>query len=302
MMSELHSPRPTWPIMIFVGEDERKPFVVLGWFGIALGLILIGVPLVNGVMTLGDPALKAVIETQSAPKGPHRLYVEIALLAWNAMSALTLSAAALISAQLMFRRPIWTFLAPVRPPLAPLILLGVLVYALGYGIEIGVRVWLGETMASPLLDSDQSLADRWIYALLAPVFLSVAAVSLEGLFRGLLLQLSGAASSNGLLLCVLNGALFSGFGAPSSPAAFVSEFLFGASLAWSALRLGGLEFAVGGQIGALIVSAGSAQPSRLLFANAQEDWRSAAGAGGVALFSVLVVEILARRRSQKAAS
>lgn len=65
------------------------------------------------------------------------------------------------------------------------------------------------------------------------------------MFRGVLLRVSGLLTRRALLLCLINGLLFSAIHLDPDPVSFLQRTLSGMGWAWAALRLGGLEFAIG---------------------------------------------------------
>jgi hypothetical protein len=59
------------------------------------------------------------------------------------------------------------------------------------------------------------------------------------------LQVTGAFTRNALLLCLINGVLFSAIHLDFDPTSFTARVALGAAFTWTVLKLGGLEFAIG---------------------------------------------------------
>lgn len=277
-----------------LGEDERRPLSLVGWLGVAVGLALLGLLVANPLLMAGLPSLRAYVETKGPPMGPDALIGELAILAGAAFNTAILAVAIAASARLFFRRPVWTFLAPVRRPDASLLAVGLIFYLMAYGLEVVVRAGLGERFDPPMSTPGVDWT-KYVYALGAPLFAALAAAGEEAAFRGVLLQLSGAATRRPLILCVVNGVLFALPGLADGVSLFASQLFLGAVLAFSVLRLGGLEFAFGGHFGALLVSTAVEKPSTLQ-GQSGDDPRGLFAAVAIAVVATLVVELLARRR------
>ena len=67
-------------------------------------------------------------------------------------------------------------------------------------------------------------------------------------FRGYLLQQTAAFTPNVWLIVAVNAAMFALAHLEFDPAALAARALAGAAFAWAALRLGGLEFAIGAHV------------------------------------------------------
>ena len=98
---------------------------------------------------------------------------------------------------------------------------------------------------SPLFAADAALAGRLAYAAAAVVFLWMAALAEEIIFRGWLLQQTGAFTRNLAVVLAVNAVVFSLAHWDPSPGAFLARCALGAGWAWIVLQLGGIEFAAG---------------------------------------------------------
>lgn len=80
------------------------------------------------------------------------------------------------------------------------------------------------------------------------------------LFRGVLLQLTAAFTRSLPLLLLVNGCIFSAIHLDPRPDAFLVRTVSGAVLAWTVLRLSGLEFALGAHLANNLVLALLVEP------------------------------------------
>jgi hypothetical protein len=154
--------------------------------------------------------------------------------------------ASLLAGRIAFRRPMSSFLTPAAPFRPALLLLGALVFAVLVALAMAADPLIGgEALDPPILDAAYPAADRLLYALASVLLLLFAAAAEEVIFRGVLLQVTGAFTRNVLLLALINGLLFSAIHIDFDPASFIARTLLGAAFTWTVLKLGGLEFAIG---------------------------------------------------------
>jgi hypothetical protein len=236
---------------LFAGRSgkERNPLRILLWlvlagvlaflFSIPAALLLVVGPL--------DPATFAqVAEGQPLAEGPQRLRHEAFFMTLLAVSLAGAAFGALVAGRTAFGRPMTSFLTPAAPFRWSLLALGALILAVLVGAAIALDPLItGEPLDPPLLDPDYAAGDRLLYAGAALFMLLIAAASEEVIFRGVVLQVTGAFTRNVLLLCLINGVLFSAIHLDFDPASFIARVALGAAFTWTVLKLGGLEFAIG---------------------------------------------------------
>ena len=125
-------------------------------------------------------------------------------------------------------------------------LTGLLVFLPIVALEIGAEsLKAGDAASGSPLFADAALGGRLAYAAAAVVFLWFAALAEEMVFRGWLLQQTGALTRNLAAVLAINGVVFSLAHGDPSLGAFVTRCALGLGWAWIVLRLGGIEFAAG---------------------------------------------------------
>ncbi len=234
------------PFLAPVGRSERDPIRWLAWAGLTIVFVFVGAVLLGFLLASLDAA--ALVQGAGAPlpEGPRRLVDEAGLIFVLALSLAMLATAVLGAARISFARRAWTFVTPVRPFRGRLMLAGFVVFgALVVGSLVVERMLVGESLDPPVLDRDYAADARLIYLGAGALFLLLAAAAEEIVFRGVFLQLSGAFTRNAAALVIVNGLVFSALHLDPSPGAFTARAVSGAVWAWTVLRLGGIEFALG---------------------------------------------------------
>lgn len=217
---------------------------LLALIPLSVVLTLLGVFILVGVLSaVGVDATP--FEDQIAD-GPARLDGEVVFIALLAASLLVVAGAALAAAMTVYRRPAAAFLWPGRPFSLRLLFIGFAVMA-GLCLLIWpVSEWLEPmTGLPPLFDAAYSSQARINYAAATAVFLLGAAAAEEILFRAVLLKVMAGLTQRVWLLCLLNALLFALIHFDPDPVAFIARAMSGFVWTWAALRLGGIEFAVG---------------------------------------------------------
>lgn len=236
-----------------VCERERSiprliGFVLLGGFlFVVVSVVAIGV-VMTAMMSHGHD-LQQVLHTLS---GGVRLGP--ALASYNyvlAMAGLSLFASALVLLWLaarFYKRPIRSFITAAPRFRWKLVLLG---FAIALPIlavaVVGDQALSGEKLNPPVL-TGLNTADVASYVLAATVFLFIAALAEEMIFRGWLLQQTSAFTRSIPVLLAVNGVLFALAHGDLDPGALFVRALMGASWAWIAIRVGGLEFGAGAHL------------------------------------------------------
>lgn len=157
--------------------------------------------------------------------------------------------AVLLAARYVFGRPVVTWLTAALYFRWRLLLAGAALTALGVGVLMTGDLLLHPgQFQMPLFDPNSSLALKGFYALAVVAGLLVAATAEEAVFRGYLLQQTAAFTRNVWVLIAVNAAAFALAHLEFDPGALAARALAGAAFAWAALRLGGLEFAIGAHV------------------------------------------------------
>lgn len=219
-------------------------FVLLG-----LGLAFVAVALAIVPLQIIWPDLvtsaTTALEGEGFPDGPRRLIDESGLMLVLAASLGAPALGLLLAGAIVYRRPMSSFLWPARPFRPGLLFAGLGVMAVLVLVAGLIGRELGFAVDMPAFDPAYPLDTRLIYIAAAVGLLLIAAAAEEVVCRGLLLQITAGFTRRAWLLCLLNGLVFSALHLDPDPVAFVARALSGAVWAWAALRLGGLEFAIG---------------------------------------------------------
>lgn len=227
--------------------DGARRLVRLVQFLLLAAVLLVGVMILGGVLAgaAGLSPLLAELPIDGVPEGPDRLIGESVFIAVLAVVLSLMAGAILAAAAIVWRRAPRSFLWPGRRVSWRLLAWGFVFMALTAALSGAVATALGTRLDSPLFDGAYGADTRWLYAATAGAGLLAAAAAEEVVLRGVVLQITAAFTRNAWVLCVLNGMVFAAIHFDPDPVAFVSRALSGAAWAWAALRLGGLEFAIG---------------------------------------------------------
>lgn len=157
--------------------------------------------------------------------------------------------AVLLAARYVFGRPIATWLTAAPRFRWRLLLVGAALTVVGVGVLMAADLVLNpHEFQMPIFDPGAGLGLKAFYALAVVAGLLVAATAEEAVFRGYLLQQTAAFTHNVWVLIVVNAAAFALAHLEFDPGAMAARALAGAAFAWAALRLGGLEFAIGAHV------------------------------------------------------
>ena len=160
------------------------------------------------------------------------------------VSCVTLSL--LVAAAATWRRPLKDFLWPGRRFDPKLFGVGFLAITAISVMWVPVELMSGSEWRPPVFDSYYVGHTRLLYAGVMVGAVLAGAAAEEVMFRGVLLRVTGLFTRHALPLCLINGLLFSAIHLDPDPVAFIARTISGMGWTWAALRLGGLEFAVGG--------------------------------------------------------
>lgn len=159
-----------------------------------------------------------------------------------------LAVGVIVSAKIVFKRHIVSWVTA-----APRFRWSLLAWAAGF-TSLGVAVLMaagavtGDRPQLPLLDTTATPGLRLAYgACVLGAFLA-AAWAEEVVFRGYLLQQISAFTHRAWVAIAISSVAFALIHLEFDPAALVARTLAGGAFAWAALRLGGLEFAIGAHL------------------------------------------------------
>lgn len=285
-----------------VTERERHLGRLLILIGLGAGLAMALTVAAVIPLQLADPTLlaraTAALEGSGFPDGRGRLLDESRLLLVLAVSLGAPALGILLAAAIAFGRPVASFLWPGRRFSLAHLAAGFVVMAALVTVAGAVGRSFGMEVRLPVFDPAYPAGDRALYALAAISLLLVAATAEEVVCRGVLLQVTGAFARQAWVLCVINGLVFSALHLDPDPVAFAGRALSGVVWAWAALRLGGLEFAIGAHWANNLLIALLGQP---FSSAAQVDQgfglESLLVDGAMSLGVLAAVELWARRRS-----
>ena len=158
--------------------------------------------------------------------------------------------AVMLAARYVFARPISTWLTAATQFRWPLVAWGAATTALGLALLMALDAFVTHNTdyQTPILDPSASAGLRAAYAGAMLVGLFVAATAEEVVFRGYVLQQTAAFTRNTWVLIGVNAVVFAVAHLEFDPAALMARALAGGVFAWAALRLGGLEFAIGAHV------------------------------------------------------
>ena len=307
-MADESSPAVAFPFLSIVGAAERsipRTLVTLV-LGAAAGLIaalaaLTGVMLAATAITArgGDICWTEAIGRLMAGDRPDRALTSY-IFELAVVGASSIAAAMAFTAVSARRagRPLRSFLT-----IAPRFrwrhaLVGLLVFL----PVVAAEIWLGGlakgASPGPLATPGASGLDRLAYGAAALVFLWLAALAEELLFRGWLLQQTHALTRRLLVVIAVNAALFTLAHGDLSLGGLLTRFAMGAGWAWVVLRLDGVEFTAGAHLANNLAIALLAQPVLLAAAASQplDPGSVALQVGSVAILA-LAVEGWVRRRA-----
>lgn len=246
--------------------------------------LIINFPVMVALFALGD----------GAPDGP-RLQRSALFVLQLALTLGTLAAGALLAARVIFDRPVATWVTAAPRFRKTLLLLGAAATIPAVGLLMALDVLLfGGDLQFPILDPT-GLDLKLGYLCAMVVGLLAAAAAEEVVFRGYVLQQTAAFTRNIWVIVAVNGVLFSLFHLEFDPSALAARALAGAAFAWAALRLGGLEFAIGAHLAANLMLALFQAPMLPEDPPAAGGMDEVLGELALAAYTVWIVEILRRR-------
>lgn len=272
------------------------PWRRLASFLALAALSMVATTIVVGIVISGMPGMRDQLGALGPlPDGPLRLMDESLQVALFALILGALAFGILAAAALTYRRPLSDFLWPARRFDASHLGVGFLTMACISVISIPIYLAMGSEWAPPILDPQYLDRTRLTYVLVMVGGLLVAAAAEEVVCRGVLLRLTGLVTRHPIILCLINGLIFSAIHLDPDPVAFVARAVSGAVWTWAALRLGGLEFAIGAHLANNLVIALFWQP----FSEAGTSRESAWSDMGPELLSAVIMVIMIERLANR---
>jgi membrane protease YdiL (CAAX protease family) len=242
-----------------LAEARRSPMIdgprvdhpwrrLASFIGLAVLLTLTAAVILAMVMVL-VPDLADLLRTDGPlPDTNMRLFDEAlyVLAAGPVLGSLAL--AILAAAAITYRLRPTDFLWPGRAFNARDLGVGLLAMSCLGVMLIPWYLLTGSEWSPPLLDPLYADWTRPVFLVATVVGLLIAAFAEEVVCRGVLLRLTAQANRHPLVLCLINGVIFSALHLDPDPVGFVARALSGMVWTWAALRLGGLEFATGAHL------------------------------------------------------
>lgn len=278
------------------GMAVTHPWRRLASFIVLAGLLMMVMAFAVSLVITGLPGMRdQAANLGPLPDGPLSLIdesLQVLLL------ASTLGGAAfgiLVAAALTYRQVLKDFLWPRRRFDAEQLGIGFLAMACVCIVTIPIYLAMGSQWDPPILDPQYLDRTRLIYVSAMILGLLVAAAAEEAVCRGVLLRLTGLVTRRPLILCLINGIVFSAIHLDPDPVAFVSRAVSGGVWTWAALRLGGLEFAIGAHLANNLIIALFWQPFSQAGVRQDSAWIDLAPEVLTTVVMIVIVERLARR-------
>lgn len=197
------------------------------------------------VIVLGTVTDGAMFEAAGGP----RLLQSAAFVLQLGAALGSMALAVMLAARYVFARPLHTWFSAAPHFRWRLMLVGAAIIAVGVAVlMLADALLLGGEFELPILDPAADFSTKLAYAVTVLIGLMIAATAEEAVFRGYLLQQTAAFTRNPWVLIAINAAVFALAHLEFDPAALTARALAGAAFAWAALRLGGLEFAIGAHV------------------------------------------------------
>ncbi|MDP3746006.1 MAG: CPBP family intramembrane metalloprotease [Phenylobacterium sp.] len=275
----------TYPFLhALTPRDRDWPRVAIMLVSAPVAGLLINFPVMVVLFALGV----------AEPDGPRlqrsALYVlQIALMLGS------LAAGVVLAARVIFGRPVASWVVATPRFRKSLLVLGAAATLPAVAVLMAIdALAFGGELQFPILEP-AGLDLKLGYFCAMVVGLLVAAAAEEVVFRGYVLQQTAAFTRNIWVIVALNGVLFSLFHLEFDPSALAARALAGAAFAWAALRLGGLEFAIGAHLAANLMLALFQAPMLPEDPVAAGGLDEVLGEVALAAYTVWIVELLRRR-------
>jgi hypothetical protein len=227
--------------------SKRSWLRLVGFIPFAF-LSMVVTMVVIAIVAILIPALGHRIETlgEGMDDTPLRLVEDSYQTLIFGVSVGCIALSLLAAAAMTWRRPFADFLWPGRRFDPMLFGVGFLLIIAVSAMWVPVSLATGSEWRPPVFDPYYVAHTRLLYAAVMVGAVLAGAAAEEVMFRGVLLRVTGLLTRHALPLCLVNGLLFSAIHLDPDPVAFVARTISGMGWTWAALRLGGLEFAIGG--------------------------------------------------------
>lgn len=274
--------------------ETPSPWLRFGLFVALTAVILFGWGIVLYFVGLAFPEVARAMQLEGPlPFTRLRLAEETTYLVGSLPIFAAMALSLLTAAVVTYRLPAVAFLWPFRRFNGWDLLVGFVAMACLSVILFPVHLAMGSEWAPPILDPLYPDWSRILYLVVGGLALLGAAAAEEVMFRGVLLRLLTQLTQRPLVLCLINGALFSALHMDPDPVANVARTLSGALWCWAAIRLGGLEFAIGAHTANNLMIGLFWSPISSAMERTKADWIDLAPEVFVAVVMVIVIERLA---------
>ena len=278
------------------GMAVVHPWRRLATFVLLAGVLMMVMAFAVSLAIAGLPGMREQAANPAPlPEGPLSLIGESLQVVLFASILGGAAFGILLAAALTYRRPLKDFLWPRRRFDPEQMGIGFLAMACVCIITIPIYLAMGSQWDPPILDPQYLDHTRLIYVAAMVLGLLVAAAAEEVVCRGVLLRLTGLITRRPLVLCLINGLVFSAIHMDPDPVAFVSRAVSGGIWTWAALRLGGLEFAIGAHLANNLIIALFWQPFSQAGVSQDSAWIDLAPEVLTTVIMLVIVERLARR-------
>ncbi|WP_428149564.1 CPBP family intramembrane glutamic endopeptidase [Brevundimonas sp.] len=236
------------PMLSSLASD--RPWFRFGGFILLSVLFVFGATAALAVLVRLVPGLTEHLQMSGPlPDTPSRLLDESVFALLLGTILITVALAVLAAAVVAYRRSPSDFLWPDRRFNGWDLGVGFVAMACVSAILFPVYVWMGAEWSPPITNPLYADWTRPLFLIASVVGLLIAAAAEEIVCRGVLLRLTSQIVRHPVVLCLINGVLFSAIHLDPDPVAFIARALSGAIWTWAAIRLGGIEFALGAHLG-----------------------------------------------------
>ncbi len=279
---------------MITGFEPQRPWLKLGGFIALAMLLMVVVTIVLAIIVRIIPGATDQLGLSGPlPETPLRLIGESVSTLLLAAILGSLALAILAAASMIYLRPLADFLWPGRRFNAGDLGVGFLAMACVSVILFPFYLMMGAQWTPPLLSPTYADWTRPVFVVASIVGLLGAAAAEEVVCRGVLLRLTTQLTRHPVVLCLINGLLFSALHLDPDPVAYVARALSGAIWTWAAIRLGGLEFAIGAHLANNLMICLFWQPLSASEVGRDSDWIELAPEVFVAIIMLVVIERLA---------
>jgi membrane protease YdiL (CAAX protease family) len=280
---------------MITGFAPERPWLKFGGFIALSVLFMFGATIVLGILVRLVPGLTDRLEMSGPlPDMPMRLAGESVFILLLGTILGSMALAILAAAVVAYRRPPTDFLWPGRRFNGWDFGVGFVTMSCVSAILFPVYLWMGAEWSPPILNPLYADWTRLVFLIASVVGLLIAAAGEEIFCRGVLLRITSQVSRHPVALCLVNGVLFSAIHLDPDPVAFIARALSGAIWTWAAIRLGGIEFAVGAHLGNNLMICLFGEPmSEALAVGRKSDWIMLAPELFTAVIVLVVIERLA---------